>query len=56
MKCSGHLIEETIINKKDVKEILLKNMKDAIGAGTIEESESSSSKVDVTIVIGKDYQ
>lgn len=45
----------TIINKKNVKETLLKNMKDVIGTGTIENSESSSSKVDVTIIIGKDY-
>jgi len=46
----------TIINKKDVKETLLKNMKDVIGVGTISNSEASSSKVDVTIVIGKDYE
>lgn len=45
----------TIINKKNVKETLLKNMKDVIGTGTISTSESSSSKVDVTIIIGKDY-
>lgn len=45
----------TIINKKEVKETLLKNMKDVMGIGTIENSESSSSKVDVTIIIGKDY-
>lgn len=45
----------TIINKKNVKESLLKNMKDVIGTGTLSTSESSSSKVDVTIIIGKDY-
>ena len=45
----------TIVNKKNVKEALLKNMKDVIGTGTLENSESSSSKVDVTIIIGKDY-
>lgn len=45
----------TIVNKKNVKETFLKNMKDVIGVGTIETSESSSSKVDVTIIIGKDY-
>lgn len=45
----------TIVNKKNVKETLLKNMKDVIGTATIETSESSSSKVDVTIIIGKDY-
>lgn len=45
----------TIVNKKNVKETLLKDMKDVIGTATIETSESSSSKVDVTIIIGKDY-
>ncbi len=45
----------TIINKKDVRETILKNMKDVIGMGTIETSETTSSKVDVTIIIGKDY-
>ena len=45
----------TIINKKDVRETILKNMKDVIGIGTIETSETTSSKVDVTIIIGKDY-
>lgn len=44
-----------IINKKNVKDTLLKNMKDVIGVGSISTSESSSSKVDVTIIIGKDY-
>lgn len=46
----------TIINKKNVKETLLKNMKNVIGVGSISNSESSSSKVDVTIIIGKDYE
>lgn len=53
---STNTTEKTkIINKKKVKETLLKNMKDVIGVGTIENSELSSSKVDVTIIIGKDY-
>jgi LCP family protein required for cell wall assembly len=47
--------QTTIVNKKDVSNTLLKNMKDVIGIGNIESSESSSSKVDVTIIIGKDY-
>ena len=46
----------TIINKKEVSDILVKNMKDVIGAGDISKSQSSSSKVDITIIIGKDYQ
>ncbi len=45
-----------IINKKTVNNVLLKNIKDVIGAGDISDSESSSSKVDITIIIGKDYQ
>ena len=46
----------TIANKKDVKETFLKNIKDVIGAGVISNSESSSSKVDITIIVGKDYE
>ena len=46
----------TIINRKAVSNILIKNIKDVIGSGEVSESESSSSKVDVTIIIGKDYQ
>lgn len=45
----------TINNKKNVKETTLKNIKDVIGTGMIESSESSSSKVDIMIIIGKDY-
>ena len=46
----------TIINRKDVKDVLLKNVKDTLGVGVISDSESSSSKVDITIVVGKDYK
>lgn len=45
----------TIVNKRNVKENLLKDIKDVIGTATIETSESSSSKVDITIIVGKDY-
>lgn len=45
----------TIINKKDIKDTFLKNMKDVIGIGNIKTSKLNSSKVDVTIIIGKDY-
>lgn len=45
----------TIIDKKDVSNTLLQNMKEVLGAGVIQNSQSSSSKVDVTIIIGKDY-
>ena len=46
----------TIVNKKDVNETFLKNIKETLGLGTISDSTLSSSKVDVTIIIGKDYE
>lgn len=46
----------SIINKKDVNTTHLNNMKEVLGLGTIQSSQSSSSKVDVTIIIGKDYK
>jgi len=46
----------TIADKKGIKETYLKNIKDVIGVGVISSSESSSSKVDITIVIGADYK
>lgn len=45
-----------IINKKNVKDTLLTNIKEVLGTGVISSSESSSSKVDLSIVIGKDYK
>ena len=46
-----------IANKKDVSATTMNNIKETVGAGTISDSSSggSSSKVDVTIIIGKDY-
>ena len=46
----------TIINKKDVEDTILENIKTALGVGTISNSQSSSSKADITIVIGRDYK
>lgn len=46
----------TLVNKKNVKETTLKNIKEILGVGRITTSESSSSKVDITIIIGKDYK
>lgn len=46
----------TITNKKNVSDTLLKNMKEVLEVGTIQYNQSSSSKVDVTIIIGKDYK
>ena len=45
-----------IINKKSVSETIMKDIKQAVGVGTISNVESGkSSKVDITIIIGKDY-
>lgn len=46
----------TIADKKGIKETFLKNIKDVLGVGGISSSESSSSKVDVTIILGTDYK
>lgn len=45
----------TIIDKKDVSQNLLTNIKEILEVGTIQESTSSSSKVNITIILGKDY-
>lgn len=45
-----------IINKKSVSETIMKDIKQAVGVGTISNVKSGkSSKVDITIIIGKDY-
>ena len=46
----------TIADKKGIKDTFLKNIKDVLGVGGISSSESSSSKVDVTIILGTDYK
>lgn len=49
-------ISKTIItNKKSVDESKLQEMKTALGTGSITTSKSSTSLVDVTIIIGKDF-
>ena len=47
-----------IANKKNVSTTAMNSIKEAVGSGTISDSSTggSSSKVDVTIIIGKDYQ
>ena len=45
-----------IINKKNTSDTLLDNIQLMLGVGTIQNSQSTSSKVDVTIILGKDYQ
>ena len=46
----------TIIDKKEVNNTTLQEIKEVLEAGVIQNSQSSSSKVDVTIIIGKDYK
>lgn len=45
----------TIINKTDVDSKFTDNIKELLGVGNISTSSASSSKVDITIIIGKDY-
>lgn len=49
-------LKTTIINKKTVKSSDLNELKELLGLGVISNSKSNSSKVDVTVVIGKDYK
>jgi len=46
----------TIINKKEVKDNYITEIKNAVGMGITQNSQSTSSKVDLTIIIGKDYK
>jgi len=46
----------TIINKTDVDEKYTNNIKELLGVGNVSTSSVSSSKVDITIIIGKDYK
>ncbi len=46
----------TIINKSDIDTKYTDNIKDILGVGTVSSSSVSSSNVDITIIIGKDYQ
>lgn len=46
----------TIINKTDVDEKFENDIKNILGVGNISSSSVSSSQVDITIIIGKDYK
>ena len=46
----------TIINKTDVDEKFEDDIKNTLGVGNISSSSVSSSQVDITIIIGKDYK
>lgn len=49
-------ISKTIItNKKETEDSILKDMKSVLGVGSISNNKTTTSKVDVTIVIGKDF-
>lgn len=50
-------ISKTIItNKKDIADENLKEIKNALGIGSISTNKSSTSLVDVSIIIGKDFE
>ena len=44
-----------IMNKKNIGDAVLEGIEQTLEVGTIQDSESSSSKVDVTIILGRDY-
>ena len=44
-----------LTNKKDLSDTDLKDIKETLGAGNISTNKSSTSLVDVSIVIGKDF-
>ena len=44
-----------IMNKKNIGDAVLEGIEQTLNAGTVQDSESSSSKVDVTIILGRDY-
>lgn len=44
-----------IMNKKNIGDAILEGIEQTLGIGNIEESTSNSSKVDITIILGKDY-
>ena len=46
----------TIIDKKNTADTILENVQMVLGVGTISSTESSSSKANITIIIGKDYE
>lgn len=46
----------TIVNKKSATTDITSDIKDILGVGSISNSTSSSSTVDITIVLGKDYK
>ena len=54
-KTTTSTAKTTIINKTGVDEKFTDNIKEELGVGTVSTSSVSSSKVDITIIIGRDY-
>ena len=52
---TSSIAETAITNKKDITDENLKNIKQILGKGSISTNKSSTSIVDVTIIIGKDF-
>ena len=52
---TNNTAKTVIMNKKEISTSLLDSIKSSVGVGTIQNSTSSSSKSDVVIIIGKDY-
>lgn len=46
----------TIINKTNVDSVFTENIKSVLGVGNISSNTVSSSEVDITVIIGKDYK
>ncbi len=46
----------TLINKTSLSSDTMSNLKEILGVGNISSSNSSTNKIDVTIIIGKDYK
>ena len=44
-----------IMNKKNIGDAVLEGIEQVLNTGTIQDSSSSSSKVDVTVILGRDY-
>ena len=44
-----------VMNKKNIGDAVLEGIEQTLDAGIIEYSQSSSSKVDVTVILGRDY-
>ena len=52
-----NVVSRTVImNKTAVKSVITEDIKEVLGVGDIQSSVSSSSTVDIRIIIGKDYK